>query len=377
MKLTVRKQDLQAELALCQGVVEPKATMPVLSHVLLRAGKSGLELLGTDLDIGLETACAADVTEPGALALPAKVLHDIVRALDCETVALESDSRAATGETGWVRVEGGSFKGRVAGLTADQYPKQPSFPDTKAPLSIPLTVLQQMIGRTVFSVTAENTRFSINGALMKAGADGLTLVATDGHRLAHVNRQVDAQAELHALVPRKALLEINRLRAADENDEAKVAVDGTYAFFQVGKRLLFSRTLDGTFPSYDKVIPTGSPTTVRVSRRALLDAINRVALLTTDSVKLVVLDFADGVATISTGGAPSTAVLGEASETLATEQEGGPVKIGLNHEYVRQFLGVVDTDQVELKLRDSTTQALFQPAGAPGYQYVVMPMRLS
>lgn len=376
MKLTVRKQDLQAELALCQGVVEPKATMPVLSHVLLRAGKSGLELLGTDLDIGLETACAADVTEPGALALPAKVLHDIVRALDCETVALESDSRAAAGDTGWVRVEGGSFKGRVAGLTADQYPKQPGFPD-KAPLTIPLTVLQQMIGRTVFAVTAENTRFSINGALMKAGEDGLTLVATDGHRLAHANRQVDAQAGLQALVPRKALLEINRLRAADENDEVKVAVDGTYAFFRIGKRLLFSRTLEGTFPSYDKVIPVGSPTTVRVSRRALLDAINRVALLTTDSVKLVVLDFADGIATISTGGAPSTTVLGEASETLATEQEGGPVKIGLNHEYVRQFLSVVDTEQVELKLRDSTTQALFGPAGATGYQYVVMPMRLS
>lgn len=376
MKLTVRKQDLQAELALCQGVVEPKATMPVLSHVLLRAGKSGLELLGTDLDIGLETACAADVTEPGALALPAKVLHDIVRALDCETVALESDSRAAAGDTGWVRVEGGSFKGRVAGLTADQYPKQPGFPD-KAPLSIPLTVLQQMIGRTVFAVTAENTRFSINGALMKAGEDGLTLVATDGHRLAHANRQVDAQTGLQALVPRKALLEINRLRAADENDEVKVAVDGTYAFFRIGKRLLFSRTLEGTFPSYDKVIPVGSPTTVRVSRRALLDAINRVALLTTDSVKLVVLDFADGIATISTGGAPSTTVLGEASETLATEQEGGPVKIGLNHEYVRQFLSVVDTEQVELKLRDSTTQALFGPAGATGYQYVVMPMRLS
>ena len=375
MKLTVRKQDLQNELSLCQGVVEAKATMPVLSHVLLRAGKTGLELLGTDLEIGLETSCPADVTEPGALALPAKVLHDVVRSLDCETVSLESDARGGS-DTGWLKVEGGSFRGRVAGLVADQYPKQPQFPSGKGGVSVPLAVLQQMIGRTVFAVTAENTRFSINGALMKAGAQGLTLVATDGHRLAYVNRQVDAGGEIQALVPRKALLEINRLKAADENEEAGVALDGNYAFFRIGRRLLFSRTLDGTFPNYDKVIPHENPITIRMDRRGFLDVINRVALLTSDSVKLIVMDFTGGTGTISTGAGASAAVLGEASETLAVEQDGADVRIGLNHEYVRQFLSVLDTEKVEIRLKDSTTQALFQPAGHAGYQYVVMPMRL-
>ena len=376
MKLTVRKQDLQAELSLCQGVVEAKATMPVLSHVLLRAGKQGLELLGTDLEIGLETSCAADVTTPGALALPAKVLHDVVRALDSDTVSLESDARGGS-ETGWLKIEGGSFKGRVAGLVADQFPKQPQFPQGKGGVSVPLGVLQQMIGRTAFAVSAENTRFVINGALMKAGADGLTLVSTDGHRLAYVNRQVDAGGEINALIHRKALLEINRLKAADENEEATIALDGNYAFFRVGRRLLFSRTLDSTFPNYDKVIPHENPVTVRVDRKAFLDVINRVALLTSDTVRLIVMDFSGGSATISTGGGAASAVLGEASETIEAEQQGADVRIGLNHEYVRQFLTVLDSEKVEIKLKDSTTQALFQPAGQSGYQYVVMPMRLA
>ncbi len=376
MKLTVRKQDLQSELALCQGVVEPKATMPFLSHVLLRAGKSGLELVGTDLEIGLETACAADVTEPGALALPAKVLHDVIRGLDCETVSLESDNRGSEA-TGWLKVEGGSFRGRVAGLVADQYPSQPAFPAKARTVAVPLTVLQQMIARTVFAITAENTRFSINGALMKLGPQGLVLVATDGHRLALVQREVQADGELTALVSRKALLELGRLKAADENEEVHVAVEGNFVFFRVGKRLLFSRLLEGTFPNYDKVLPQDNPTTVRVDRRALLDAISRVAVLTSETVRLVVLDFTSGGVTITTGGGATAAVVGEATETVSTEHEGGPAKIGLNHEYLRQFLGAVETEKVEVKLKDSTTQALFQPAGTPGYQYVVMPMRLA
>ena len=377
MKLTVRKQDLQAELALCQGVVEPKATMPFLSHVLLRAGKSGLEMVGTDLEIGLQTGCPADVTGPGSLALPAKILHDVVRGLDCETVALESDNRG-TEATGWLKIEGGSFRGRVAGLVADQYPSQPAFPDKAPSVAVPLTVLQQMISRTVFAITAENTRFSINGALLKVSPQGLVLVATDGHRLALVQRDVSLTgSELVALVSRKALLELGRLKATDENEEAIVAVEGNFVFFRVGKRLLFSRLLEGTFPNYDKVVPQDNPTTVLVDRRALLDAISRVAVLTSETVRLIVLDFTSDGVTIATGGGATGVVVGEATETVPTEHDGAPARIGLNHEYLRQFLGVVEAEKIEVRLKDSTTQALFLPAGAAGYQYVVMPMRLA
>ena len=149
----------EGELALIQGVVEPKATIPILSHLLLRAETDGLRLLATDLEIGLRTSCAADVSAPGSATIPAKKLHDVVRALNCDTVSFETESNH------WLRVEGGSFKGRVAGLAADDFPPQPEFPESEAPIQLPLVAYQRMLSRVLFAVTTENTRFSINGAV--------------------------------------------------------------------------------------------------------------------------------------------------------------------------------------------------------------------
>ena len=372
MKFTVRKQDLQRELALTQGVVESKATIQVLSHLLLRAGKDGLELLATDLEIGLRTRCAADVTRAGGATVPAKKLHEVVRALECETVSLEAT------DGGWVRIEGGSFKGRVVALPEADFPTQPEWPSGTSSVRVPTVALQQMIARTLFAVTSENTRFSINGALLRIAPKSLTLVATDGHRLAHVVRPCDlpeVTSEISVLVPRKALLELGRLRTQDENEEVEIASSGNHVFFRTPGRMLFSRTLEGTFPSYDRVIPADNKVIVKVSRKALQDVIGRVALLTSESAKLVTFQFAGDALTIATSN-PAT---GEASEDIAIEHDGADVKIGLNHEYVQQFLSVAETDRIEIHLKDSNTQALLQPEDASGvtYQYVVMPMRLT
>jgi len=373
MKLTIRRQDLQQELALCQGIAEGKGTIPILSHILLRADSSGLELVATDLESGLRTRTKADVGVAGSAAVPGRVLHDIVRALGSDVVSLESEAN------NWLKVEGGSFKSRVVGLPESDFPTQPTFPDRSASVRVPLAVLQQMITRTVFAVTAENTRFSINGALLKITPRSLTLVATDGHRLAHVQRSLDTEGltgDLSVLVPRKALLEINRMKAADENEEVVLATSGNHVFFRIGQRQLFSRTLEGTFPNYDKVIPHENPVTVRVPRRPFMDVINRVALLANDALQLVKFEFTKTGVTISTSG--SSMSQGEAVESLESEHVGADVLIGLNHDYVQQFLSVLDDEQVEVKLKDSTSQALFLPAGdkAMTYQYVVMPMRL-
>ena len=371
MKFTVRKQDLQQELGLTQGVVEAKGTIPILSHILVRADKNGLELLATDLEIGLRTRCAADVTEAGAAAVPAKKLHDIVRALDCEVVSLSSDASQ------WLKVEGGSFRGRVVGLSETDFPTQPEFPKDAPTVRVPAVVLQRMIARTLFAVTAENTRFSINGALMKLDKRGITLVATDGHRLAHVHWTSDLSgiaSDLSVLVPRKALMELGRMRVSDENEEVEIATAGTHVFFRTQGKLLYSRTLEGTFPSYERVIPADNPVSVHVDRKALQDVISRVAILTSDATRLVTLSV-DGQALTISATNPS---MGEASEELPCEHSGADVKMGLNHEYLQQFLSVEDTEKVEIRLKDGTTQALLKPVsgGTTSYQYVVMPMRL-
>jgi DNA polymerase-3 subunit beta len=372
MKFTVQKQHLQEELSLCQGVVEAKTTIPILSHILLQADKDGLQLLATDLEIGLRTRCAGDVTVAGAATIPAKKLHDVVRALDCDVISFETDGND------WVKVEGGSFKGRVVGLPDSDYPTQPEFPEGAATVRLPLTTLQQMLARVIFAVTTENTRFSINGALLKMTPNSLTLVATDGHRLAHVERSIELpelKEELEVLVPRKALAELARIKAVDENDEIEVATEGTHVFFRSQGRLLYSRTLEGSFPNYQKVIPAENTTVATVDREALTRVISRVALLTNDTAKMVSIHLNEGSLTISSNN-PN---MGDAVETLNVDHQGDEVRIGLNYEYMLQFLQVVGTERLRLKLKDSNTQALLEPAGEQdaSYRYVIMPMRLS
>ena len=371
MKFTVRRQDLQQELSLSLGVVEAKATIPILSHLLIRADKNGLELLATDLEIGMRSRCAADVTDPGGAAVPAKKLHDLIRALDCEVVSLTSDS------SNWLRVEGGSFRGRVVGLPDADYPSQPEFPKDASALKVPVVVLQQMVARTMFAVTTENTRFSINGALLEIDTTGLTLVATDGHRLAHVawlRELPSVKAKSSLLVPRKALMELSRLRPADENEELEIATAGSHVFFRSPSKVIFCRTLEGTFPAYERVIPDGNTISVRADRRQLQDIIARVAVLTSDATRMVTLQV-DGQQLTVSGVNPS---MGEATDEMTVENSGGDVKIGLNHDYLQQFLSVAECEKIEIRLKDSGTQALLKPIGdGPAYQYVVMPMRLA
>lgn len=372
MKFTVRRQDLQQELALIQGVVEARATIPILSHLLVRAGKDGLELLATDLEIGLRTGCVADVSSPGAATIPAKKLHDVVRALSSDVVSVESESN------NWLRIEGGSFKSRIVGLGAEDFPPPPSAAPEAKTVRVPLTTFQQMVGRVLFAVTTENTRFSINGALMTLSAEELTLVATDGHRLAHATRRVEIPEltePISALVPRKALAEIGRFKPGDENEEMAITASGNHVFFEAGERALFSRTLEGTFPNYEKVIPEGNEQVARVPRTALADVLSRVAILTSDTSRMVSFAFGANGLTVATNN-PN---MGDATEELPVEWTGDGVTIGLNFEYVMNFLQAVDCEQVAVFLKDSTTQALFEPVGEEDrgtYRYVVMPMRL-
>ena len=328
-------------------------------------------MLATDLEIGMRSRCVADVTEPGAAAVPAKKLHDIIRALNCEVVSLSSDT------SNWLRVEGGSYRGRVVGLPEADFPSQPDMPKDATALKVPIRLLQQMVARTMFAVTTENTRFSINGALLEIDTTGMTLVATDGHRLAHVawlSQLPGVKAKTSLLVPRKALLELSRLRPADENEEIELANAGSHVFFRTPTKLIFCRTLEGTFPAYERVIPADNGISVRVDRRQFLDIITRVAVLTSDATRMITLQVEGDKLTVS-GVNPS---MGEATDEMAVESSGGDVKIGLNHEYLQQFLAVVDTEKVEMRLKDSGTQALLKPVGdGPAYQYVVMPMRLA
>ncbi|MFP5246651.1 MAG: DNA polymerase III subunit beta, partial [Thermoanaerobaculia bacterium] len=240
MELTVGKADLQKELQLCQGVVEKRSTIPILSNVLLRANDGRLQIAATDLDVTILSSCAARITTPGGVTIEAKRLFDIVRSLP------DDDVHFSLQENNSILVESGTAKFRLLGLPAEDYPTLPTV-NVAEGFSIPLDELKTMVGKVKFAITHEETRFQLNGALLKVQPNKLEMVATDGHRMALINfpsaiagGKGKKGGDLTILVPRKALGEIERLEGA-EDGTVKFGVSDNQLFFDAGDRRLLAR----------------------------------------------------------------------------------------------------------------------------------------
>src|SRR5258708_24501542 len=272
MEFTVSKSDLVRELNLSQGVVEKKTTIPILSNVLIEAEGDRIKLTATDLELGIRCSCAAKVKKPGAGTIPAKRLLDYVRLLP------DSDLDVKLQENQWASLVCGRSKTRIAGMSRESFPELPEMPEVLA--EIPLKILASMIAKTIFSISAEESRFTLNGALLILKTTGITMVATDGHRLAMVEQNIefpDLAASYRAWLPRKAMGEIIKL-SQESGDETKIqfAGDENHLFFRVGDRLLLSRKLTGNFPDFERVLPKDHPSSVHLNRDELRSAIDRV-----------------------------------------------------------------------------------------------------
>jgi DNA polymerase-3 subunit beta len=235
--------------------------------------------------------------------------------------------------------------------------------------------LGRMIEKVIFAVTPDDSRFALNGALLILGAKSMSLVASDGFRLAHVTERIEkgADEEERTLVPRKALGEIARVAAAGGEDVFYCRKDN-HLFFDIGRTHLSSRVLEGTFPNFEKVIPKGNDKSVEFACPELTTALSRVSLLANERSRAIKLALKGGRAEISS----RNPEMGEASETIGTEYGGDDVEIGFNAKYLLDFLAVVGTERVTIELKDEVSQGVLHPAGddAPRYTYVVMPMRI-
>ncbi|HEY6136837.1 MAG TPA: DNA polymerase III subunit beta [Thermoanaerobaculia bacterium] len=279
MELTVAKADLQKELQLCQGVVEKRSTIPILSNVLLKAADGRLQIAATDLDVTILSSCAARVTTPGGVTIEAKRLFDIIRSLPDDDVHMNLQ------ENNSVLVESGTAKFRLLGLPAEDYPTLPSV-DVKESYTIPLEELKTMVAKVKFAITHEETRFQLNGALLKVQPSKLEMVATDGHRMALINFPQGSggngrakSSDLTILVPRKALEEILRLETSDEEGNVHFGVSDNHLFFEAGERKLLARMIDVNFPNYMEVISRDNDRHVMVDRERLLSTIRRISLV--------------------------------------------------------------------------------------------------
>ena len=372
MELVVGKNQLLRELQLFQGIVERKNTIPILANVLIEAKGNEVRMLATDLEVALRSRCDAAVAKGGSLTLPAKKLYEIVKALPETDVRIQEDKNG-------VKVAADKFDSRMQTLPREDFPSLPEATGT-ASATLPREALREMVGKTQFAITGEDTRFFLNGALFVLRSDSMSLVATDGHRLAlvTVKREGTDQAvkegeEVKVILPKKTLLELGKLLSEAEGD-IRYERGENHLFFDVGGRVLISRMIDGQFPAYERVIPKGNDKDIEFERERLTNAVKRVALLSNERSRAVkfVID-KDQVEVTS-----SSSEFGEAREQLAVDYQGTPLAISFNAQYVLEFLNVVETDVVSLSLKDEVSQAVMKPVGAQGYDYtyVIMPMRI-
>jgi DNA polymerase-3 subunit beta len=374
MELVVRKNDLLRELQFFQGIVERKNTIPILANVLMEAKADEVHFLATDLEVALRSKCAATVVKPGSLTLPAKKLYEIVKSLP------ETDIRIAQDKSG-VKVAADRFDSRMQTLPREDFPTLPETGGTSSAM-LPRNAVKEMVAKTQFAITGEDTRYFLNGAQFVLKADSMSLVATDGHRLALVTAgrngksktaSGSAEEENKAILPKKTLGELARLLSEGDGDISYERGEN-HLFFKVGDRLLISRMIDGQFPAYERVIPKGNDKHIEFERDRLTNAVKRVALLSNERSRAVKFLIEKGKVEVTS----SSPEIGEATETLPVDYNGTALQICFNAQYVLDFLAAVATDVVSLELKDEVSQAVMRPVGAEGYDYtyVIMPMRV-
>jgi DNA polymerase III subunit beta len=370
MEFTVSRADLVRELNLSQGVVEKKTTIPILSNVLVEAEGDKIHLTATDLELGIRVSCPARVKKAGAGTIPARRLLDYVRLLP------DGDVQIKIQENHWASLVSGRSRTRIAGMSRESFPELPQMPAVLA--EIPIGVLASMIGKTIFSISAEESRFTLNGALLVLRKGGLTMVATDGHRLAMVESTSEMPGindAYRALLPRKAMAELQKL-AGDSDPAAivKFSGDDNHLFFQLGDRLLLSRKLTGNFPDYPRVLPKDQPNSVPLAREEFRSAIERVAQFSDERSRSIRVRVDKGEVKIHS----SVSETGESEESLPVEYEGPSVEIGFNAQYLLEFLRAVQEPQVSFLFKDPQSAGELRPGGEKPehYRYVIMPMRI-
>lgn len=365
METRINRADFLAELAPMQGIVERKSTIPVLSHILLRAEGNELELAATDLEVSLTSSVPAEVEGEGAVAVQARKFVEIIRAVSEDEVQLTLDDDNQLG------IEAGKSRFKIRGLSPEDFPTLPEVPEERA-IELPFEQLKNMIAKVIFAVSTEESRFQLNGALLKLKDGYIELVATDGHRLALVENALEGASEAPGvLVPRKALHELQRFEG---NGVVKYRRSESHLSFHLGRRELICRVLDGTFPDYERVIAKDNDREAVLDRVAMADAVQRVALLTGDRARAVRLGFGQDRLVISAVNPD----LGEAVEEVDCSFASEDVTLGLNPDYLTHFLGAVDSGEVKLALKDENSQAVGTPVdGSDGrYLCVIMPMRI-
>ena len=364
MKFSVSKEKLLAGLQTVQNVVSTRTTLPILSNVLLQASEDHLRLTTTDLDVGVSGAITAQIEKPGATTLPARRLATIVRELPAAEILVEIDSKNVAS----IRCGQSFFK--ILGLPEEEFPPLPKLNESRT-FTIGQQILRDALRKTSYAISTDETRYVLNGILFSFKENKLTMVATDGRRLALVDLEIEfpRSQEVDIIVPTKAVTELGRL-LGDEGD-VRLSVDENQIAFQIGDTLLASKLIEGNYPNYRQVIPAEAKERITLERELFLNAVHRVSLLSSEKSNSVKLVFTKNNIEI----AANTPDVGEAKESLAVAYKGREFSIAFNPEFLQAPLRVLTNDEVYLDLIDEMSPGVLKIQSP--FLYVLMPMRIS
>lgn len=373
MKITIERAALLKALGHIQGVVERRNTIPILSNVLLDASaKGGLALTATDMDVAFVETVAAEVAKPGTTTVQAHTFYEIVRKLpEGSQVGLEWDAGK-----GQVSLRAGRSTFALAALPADDFPKMASG-DLPHKFELGAAELKQLIDKTRFAISTEETRYYLNGIFLHStAADGvkvLRAVATDGHRLARLQMPLPAGAENipGVILPRKTVMEVRKL--IDEVDGAvEVSLSDTRVRFAFGDAMLTSKLIDGAFPDYERVIPSGNDKTMEVNCNEFAAAVDRVATISTEKSRAVKMALTKGMLALSANSAEA----GSANEEIEVAYQGSAIEIGFNARYLLDIAEQIEGENATFKMADAASPTVVTDSADQSALYVLMPMRV-
>jgi len=369
MKFTVAKDAFLEALQKVQNVVEKKNTVQILSNVLLSSDKEFLGLTATDLEVGIHVSIPVEKASEGKVAVSAKSLVEIVKELPNKPVTLTKK------ENNWVEIACQKSTFNLVGLGPDEFPPLPSF-ENKNYLAVKSAAAREMIDRTLFAVSTDETRYHLNGVFFEAAENNLLrMVSTDGHRLAFIDKELflngAEQFKRGIIIPKKGLAELRRL-LDDKAESFSLALDKGNLLVKLERTLLFVRLIEGDYPDYEQVIPKKNDRRLTVDREQFLGSLRRVSLLANEKSRGVKLSLSENAITITS----SNPDLGDAKEELDAEFSAEPVEIGFNARYIIECLSILDTEKVTFDLNDKLSPGLLRPFGRNDYTYIVMPMRI-
>lgn len=368
MKLEIEKRSLLDLIGQTQNIVEKRNTMPVLVNILLEASNDRLKVFATDLEVSLTDETKVKIFEAGKVAVSAKSLFEIAKKLSDGPIQLiKKDNH-------WLEIKQGKYLSKIVGVSADDYPIFPTF-NPQSFLKIDAQIFREMIDKTIYSVSNDETRYHLNGVFFEMSQSaGFKMVATDGHRMSLVHKSINStksSLSQGVIIPRKGLYEIKKIIEGLENP-IEIAIEGSQFILKYESKILMIRLIEGKYPNYQQFIPTKLPQKLSLNRETFLSSLERVSLLANQKSKAVLLNLTHGKMEISS----NNPELGDAKEEIEVDYKGQEMKIGFNAKYITDILTSMNNDVVDFELNDQLSPGLVRPHNDSSYTCVVMPMRI-